>query len=104
MTEMHEINKLVQQHIREHELHLTHVDELLDRAHEAAAKGDHPPDLSQQLTGLKQERDKLSGHLDALRSKAPEDWRTEEIEKAGPMGIWDALAQQLEKLVERIER
>ena len=31
-------------------------------------------------------------------------WRVNEIEKAGPMGIWDAVGQQLEKRVERIER
>ncbi len=103
MTEMHKLNQLVQQHISEHESRLKHLDELMDRAHQALRKGNHPQDLAQQLATLKQERDKLSGHLETLRSKAPEDWRTEEIEQAGPMGVWDVLALQLEKLVERME-
>ena len=33
----------------------------------------------------------------------PANWETEEIEKAGPMGVWDALAIQAEHLVERLE-
>jgi|GEM_PF-3564369 hypothetical protein len=31
-----------------------------------------------------------------------ENWQGDEIIKAGPTGIWDATAQQVEKLVERI--
>ena len=42
--------------------------------------------------------------LEELRLKSLANWREEEIEKAGPMGIWDALAQQIEKLVERLEK
>ena len=34
----------------------------------------------------------------------PKHWQEEEIEKSGPMALWDSVAQQLEKLVERIEK
>ncbi|MCP5015186.1 MAG: hypothetical protein GY938_07865 [Ketobacter sp.] len=53
---------------------------------------------------LIKDRDKLASHIDELRLRSLDDWKKEEIEKAGPMGIWDAVAQQLEKLIERIER
>jgi len=33
-----------------------------------------------------------------------EDWKEDIIEKRGPMGIWDSVAQQLEKLVEKLEK
>ena len=32
------------------------------------------------------------------------NWREEEIEKSGLMGLWDALAQQAEKLAERLDK
>lgn len=96
------IEHLVEQHILEYESRLKHVDELLERAHKAA--DEEPPAVSEELAAMKEEREKFAAHLEELRLKSLEDWREEEIEKAGPMGIWDALAQQLEKLVERIER
>jgi hypothetical protein len=39
-----------------------------------------------------------------LKQGSTAEMQEEMIEEAGPMGVWDALAQQLEKLVERIER
>ena len=50
------------------------------------------------------EREELAGHLERMRLRSLEDWQEKEIELSGPMGIWDAVAQQLEKLVERLER
>lgn len=94
--------RLVEQHFREYESRLKHVDELLERAHKAAEK--EPSAVSEELAALKEDRDKFAAYLEELRLKSLQDWREEEIEKAGPMGIWDALAQQLEKLVERVER
>ena len=38
-----------------------------------------------------------------IRTMSTEDWRKETIKNAGPMAIWDILAQQLEKFVERHE-
>lgn len=103
MTETSKLNQLVQQHILEHESRLKHVDELLERArNDVAQAGGSGTD--EELAGLKLERDKLSSRVEAFKLKPPEQWSTEEFEKTGPMVIWDALAQQLEKLIERIER
>jgi predicted component of type VI protein secretion system len=96
------IEHLVEQHILEYESRLKHVDELLERAHKAVEK--EPSPVSEELAALKEEREKFAAHLEELRLKSLQDWREEEIEKAGPMGVWDALAQQLEKLVERFEK
>jgi hypothetical protein len=84
---MTDIDHLMQQNILEHESRLKHLDELVKRARNKIGKG---PEHSSWLA--------------ELRLKRLENWRVDEIEKAGPMGIWDAVGQQLEKLVERIER
>jgi hypothetical protein len=102
MTEMTELNRLVQEHILAHEARLKHVDELLGRAQQKAAGA--AGDASAQLASLKQERDRLSRQVEEFKVRPPEQWSEEEFEKTGPMVIWDTIAQQLEKLVERIER
>ena len=99
---MTELNQLVQQHILEHESRLKHVDELLQRAQQGVAKT--AGSEAEQLASIKQERDRLAGHVETLKVRPPEQWTEEEFEKVGPMVIWDTLAQQLEKLVERLER
>jgi hypothetical protein len=101
--EMTNISHLAEQHIREHEARLEHVDELLARAHKAAGG---LPDLAQvhtELDELVRERDLHAVRLDDLRARAVEQWRQDEVQKSGPMGIWDALAQKVEALVERME-
>ena len=94
--------QLAEQHIREHESRLKHIDELLARAH--AAAGPEQAGIGAELEKLTAEREELAGHLEKMRLRPFDDWREKEVELAGPMGIWDAVAQQLEKLVERLER
>ncbi len=101
---MTDITHLVEQHILKHESRRQHVDELLERVGKEAGGAAVGQEISVELEGLTQERDRLVGRLDELKQKSAEEWEKEELEKAGPMGIWDAVAQQLEKLVERIER
>ncbi|MGD8310751.1 MAG: hypothetical protein PVG98_15050, partial [Chromatiales bacterium] len=78
--------------------------ELLERARAAVAKTPERTDVGTELAGLEQHRDALAEHVEELRRRPVEDWRKEEIEQSGPMGIWDAVAQQIERLVERLER
>ena len=100
---MTDTNHLMQQNVMEYESRLKHLDKLLERAHQGVGKGPEHSELRNSLESLTQERDRFSGLIDELRLKPLENWREEEIEMAGPMGIWDAMGQQLEKLVERIE-
>jgi len=100
---MTKLDQLIQEHIREHEMRLKHVDSLLERAQQGIAKTGGG-DAAEQLARAKAERDKLAGRVEEYKVKPPEQWSEEEFEKTGPMVIWDTVAQQLEKLVERMER
>lgn len=101
---MTDINHLKQRNVLEYETRLKHFDELIERAHQGAGKVPKDAEIKNSLESLKQERDRYSSWIEERRLKSLDNWRVEEIEKAGPMGIWDAVGQQLEKLVERIER
>ena len=100
---MTKMDQLIQQHIREHQMRLKHVDSLLERAQRSVAKTG-AGDAAAQLAQAKVERDKLAGRVEEYKVRPPEQWSEEEFEKTGPMVIWDTVAQQLEKLVERLER
>ncbi|MGD8910285.1 MAG: hypothetical protein PVI92_13160 [Chromatiales bacterium] len=93
---------LAEQHIVEFESRLKHIDELLARANEDVTDEGH--ELAGELKELTSKREELAGHLEKIRRKSLEDWQEKEIEQAGPMGIWDAVAQQLERLIERLGR
>lgn len=97
------LNRLMQKNIIGYESRIKHFDELMERAHNRVGKDPGHAEVRDTLVSLKQERDKFSSWVDELRLKSLENWRVEEIEKAGPMGVWDAVAQQLEKPAERIE-
>jgi Skp family chaperone for outer membrane proteins len=93
---------LAEQHIIEFESRLKHLDELLARANKDIAGEEH--ELAEELKELTAKREELAGHLDTMRLKSREEWQEKEIVQAGPMGIWDAVAQQLEMLIERLGR
>lgn len=90
--------------INQYAAHLRHMDELLGRAKQGAARMPAQSDVHARLAKAKTERDKFSEHLDQLRKMSSEQFSERVIEKAGPMGVWDAVAEDLEKLVERIEK
>jgi len=102
MTETPKMNHLIQQHILEHEMRLKHVDTLLERAQHGIAKAGNS-DVTTQLASAKAERDKLSSQVEAYKQRPVGQWSEAEFENKGPMIVWDTLAQQLEKLVERME-
>lgn len=95
-------DELVHQHILEYESRLKHMDELLARAHGAgsAAGGED----AEQLANAEHERDELAGRLETLRRQSLPKSSAEAFEVFGPMGVWDTVANKLEKLVERLER
>ncbi len=92
------IDEMIRQHILEHEARLKHIDELMGQAHE---KANHP-DARAELSELKGKRELLASQVAELKQKPREQWHESELEKAGPMGLWDIVAQQLERLVERL--
>ena len=87
------IDRLVEQHIIEHESHLKHIDELLERADKGITKSAEPSDLDSQLEEIRQQREKLVKHIDELKQKTREEWQEDKIEDVGPMVIWEAVAK-----------
>ena len=71
--------RLAEQHVREHQCRQLRLDELC--AQSAAARERRIDDATA-----------LGG-----------DWRRNSISRAGPMGIWDVVAQDLESFVELFE-
>ena len=95
---MSKTDELIEQHIREYESRLRHIDELMAKASENGITTENHPDLAE----IRQHRDQFSTQLGSL--KASQDQRErEDLLRYGPMAIWDVLAQKLEHLVEKIE-
>ncbi len=72
---MTDIIHLVEQHIIEHESRLQHMDELLERVGQKAGIAAEGKEISAELEGLKQERDRLAGRIGELKEKSVEDWQ-----------------------------
>jgi hypothetical protein len=101
---MTDVSHLAEQHIREQEARLQHIDELMERAHKGAGKAPQFAHIYTELDDLVRKRNQAAVQLDDFKARAAEQWQEEEIQRSGLMGIWDALAQQLERLVEKVER
>ncbi|MDH5356626.1 MAG: hypothetical protein OEY09_19445 [Gammaproteobacteria bacterium] len=96
--------QLVEQHIREYDARQKHVDELIAQAKEAARDLAKDHTAKTELAQIQGQHAELLQQTEELKRMPLEHWREEMIQSAGPMAIWDMLAQQLEDLVERMER
>ena len=95
-------DKLIEQHIHEHESRLKHIDELLHRAHDELEASGEPADVESELRVLRGDREKLAEHVSELKDRPAKDWQAEAFKRAGPMAVWDAVAQRLENVLERL--
>ena len=94
---------LIEQHIREYESRMRHIDELYQRAHQATTAQDTESEAQAHLTELAAQRSLLRESTDQMRSMSLQHWREDTVRSAGPMAVWDILAQKLEDFVERHE-
>ncbi len=94
---------LAEQRIREYDLRLHHIDELLEHAESCIPLADEKEAVGAQLEKLKEERDRLAYWLYETKLKLSGNGLRHEFREAGPMAVWDAVARQVEELVERIE-
>ena len=92
---MTKFDKLAEQHIAEHESRLKHIDELMQDAEQA---GDEASKA--ELTELKEKHTEMGDYIEELKEKSPEQL----METAGPMVMWELVAQRLEKLIEKIKK
>lgn len=96
---MDEITKLVEQHIRESESHLKHIDELMGRARLAQTKVPAASEVEARLAQIKRDRDRLAGELDELRRQPRHDWPKLAKRGEGLKGVLQAVGLQLEKIL-----
>lgn len=93
------IEQLAEQHMRENQARLQHVDDLMDRAEKVSA-GSSDSSTHETLAELKQDRDKFASYVQSLEEKSSEEMMKSE----GPMVLWQLVAQKLEKLIQRLEK
>jgi uncharacterized protein YPO0396 len=92
---MPNIEKLAEQHIKEHDARLKRIDELMQEAEKTGDKKS-----KEELTELKAQQTKMGDYVEQLKHKSPEQL----METAGPMVMWEFVAQRLEKLIEKIKK
>lgn len=96
--------QLIDQHIREYESRLKHIDELYDRAYQVTEHLDDKNESRNELKDIADQRAQLPSDADEIKTMPLENWRQETAQTAGPMAIWDILAQKLEDFLERHEK
>lgn len=101
---MTDYDMMVEEHILEYEARRKHLDELLARAERGIGDRPEAAVYKGELASLRRERQKLMNHIEQLKKKARAEWQEETIEEAGPMIVWEAVAKNLEALVEKIEQ
>ena len=94
---------LIEQHIREYESRLRHIDELYQRAHDVAGQLHETHDAHTELQDYKTLLLQMKQKAEEAKSMTVEHWRSDTVQSSGPMAIWEILAQKLEDFVERHE-
>lgn len=89
--------QIAEMNIREHEARAKRIDELMEKA-EAEASGDAI--ISHGLTEIKKEKERIDDYIEGLKEKSPQEF----LETAGPMVMWEILAEKLEHLIEGIKK
>ena len=97
---MSQIDRLVEQHFLESQLHLRHIDELMVKAREARASKLVSAEHAGQLSRLEQDHVRVSGELHALRGK-PASPEIVEHSK-GLTGMLQTIGLELEKALTAI--
>lgn len=92
---MPNVKKVAEKHVNEHESRLEHIDELIKKAE---ATGDEK--TKAELEELKAQQAKMGDYIEQLKTRSPEQL----METAGPMVLWEFVAQKLEKLIEKISK
>ncbi len=95
--------QLIAQHILEYESRLKHIDELYERARRANEEMVDGHEAKADLDAYARHKSLLADQTRKIKTMSLDHWREETMHSAGPMAIWDLLAQKLEDMVERLE-
>ena len=96
--------QLIEQHIREYEARLKHVDELYARAQQVSEQLDDEDASRAKLEAYGELLADLQRKGDEIKTMHLDHWREDTTQSAGPMAIWDVFAQKLEEFIERHSR
>lgn len=95
---------LVHQHILEYHSRQKHLDGLFEKAKQASDHLAEDHEIKRSLRQLAEEKSGLESKTKDISAMDVSHWRDETIQKAGPMAVWDILAQKLEDLIEKMEK
>ena len=90
-------DKLAELSVKEHEARLKHIDELMEKAQAAKLQDQKTKD---ELAAISKEREKMGDYIDNLKQKSPQQF----MEAAGPMVMWEIIAEKLEHIIEKIKK
>ena len=94
---MNKIAEMAEQHIRESELHLRHIDELMARARNVPLKGPAATETEALLRKIQLDRDRLAQELDGVRRLSPGDG-TDVVQRGETLkGVLETVGVELEK-------
>lgn len=97
-------DRLVEQRVRLYESQLRHIDELKAQAARHSGHASAGADLDQAVTALERERERLTRHIDMLKSRSREDWQeADALQNRGPMLLYQSVAKRLEQLLQQLE-
>lgn len=100
---MGSIDSLVERNIQRYESRLEHVDDLIEQARNGLQGHPDHEKHAKTLADILARRDELQVRLDDLKLNNP-DRLSEELQEDGPiMGIADAIAGELEALLEKLD-
>lgn len=102
MTVSHK-EHLIEQRVLEYESRLKHIDELIDHAENHVESKKLSSEVEDELKMIKSMRDQLADRHEYIDELSSSNWQSETIEHAGPMAIWDTVAQKIEMLIEKFE-
>ncbi len=93
---MNKIAELAEQHIRESELHLRHIDELMVRARKVPLKGASADETEALLRKFQRDRDRFAQELEGVRRLSPGDV-TDTVKRGESLkGVLETVGLQLE--------
>lgn len=99
---MNKIADLAEQHIRESESHLRHIDELMAQARKAPLEGTAATEAEALLRKVQLDRDRLAQELDGIRRLAT-GGGTDVVKRGeGLKGVLAAVGLQLERALAAI--
>jgi hypothetical protein len=93
------MNELAEQHIRESESRLRHIDELMDKARQVAEREAAPSETAALLAQIQRDRDRLARDLEALRH-LPQGAGQDLVQRSeGLKGLLQNLGAQLQRVL-----